>query len=131
MAGGQFGQAEASLSGHAFAETYLEEKGIWTFTDPTSGIIRVEAPSGTPLNTIQLFFLAMSGSKGQDLRQTCASENAVSSNPFDLEANSIGHYFRRDTIFSFPSFKHLWLPEKYRRLASPDLTFSLQPRKSS
>jgi hypothetical protein len=127
--GGEFDAC--SLSGHAFAESYIKEQNRWAYVDVTSANILVRNTEGLYLNTLDLFYLTLLGAYPENFKISFVDHGNLHEQSYvgDLTYHE-KYYFRRDAAFNFPipeknSFLKKEFFEKYDYIFNPAFVHSL------
>lgn len=114
------------LSGHIFAESFVNEKKQWIFTDINSRCFFIKNRHGDFLNTRDIFNLVRAGSL-QDSRVTTMRDGKILELPCS-EIASLSYYFSPNAVcvYYLPYKNNYSLPAKIMRyIVTPDLAYSL------
>lgn len=109
------------LSGHAFAESYISEKGQWTYVDLTSNTAYVTDSQGNYMNTLDLFYRIRAGSY-EGLTAAVFKDNEIVAVPYADANDTDVYYFSPDATFKF---KPAHATVNFG--ANPTLSYSLSP----
>jgi hypothetical protein len=119
---------QVKLAGHIFAESFINEKHKWAFSDMNSGLFLAEDANGTPYDTIELLNLKASDSLEKAFflcyQNKEMNKRSYSSKTFDLFEN-IRTKPNVEIVYLLPRANRYSLPSMLSRYTvNPDIAYS-------
>ncbi len=111
-------------TGHAFAETFIPEQGIWAKVDASLNKLLILDPEGRPLNCADFYQAVLSGNVQALTARTCR-DGAVVSLPYveGMDADSYYYSYGSHLVFRPARARNQSKIAKY--LFQPDFAYSL------
>jgi hypothetical protein len=111
-------------TGHAFAETFIPEQGIWAKVDTSLNKLLILNPEGKPLNCADFYHAVLSGNIQALTARTCL-DGAIVSKPYSEGMGADSYYYSYGSHLVFRPARSRSQGKIIKYLFQPDLAYSL------